>query len=177
MRAWQAMHGRRHLATLAACLWAGTAFADQGAAMASRYTRLSDCRQLAHGAEGEDWVSHRCRGLGSVPVWLTYTDSTRAGFGFGAKHNVSGMFNAQRDEAWPLEWRGLNTGRSFQPFAVILRVRAPSDASGSFLVIYRLRPDGTSCIVGSTHASNEVARQIADASRERFSCEGEPQLF
>jgi hypothetical protein len=140
-------------------------------------TPIRDRRLLVGETVGEDWVSHRCSGLGAVPVWLTYTDSTRAGFGFGAKRNVSGIFSAQRREAWPLEWRGLNASRSFQPFAVILRVRAPGDESASFLVVYRLRPDGASCIVGSTHASNEVARQIADATREQFSCEGEPQIL
>lgn len=172
------MIGLRLTVLAVAWLWATSGIAqDEPAPIESRYTHLSACQVLEQGGAGEDWVSHRCQGYGSIPVWLHYTDSARAWVGFGAKRNVSGMFSAHRDETWPLEWRGLATGGSFEPFAVILRVRSADGAPGSHLVVYRLRDDGSACIIGSTTASNESARSIADASRIRFSCQQEPRLL
>lgn len=167
------MRPRVLAAVLVVCLWSWSpaGAAPHGAGSAdSRYTRLDDCRVVAHGRAGEDWVSHRCKGYGGVPVWITYTDSARAGFGFGPKQNVSGMYGADRDPAWPLEWRGRPAGTSFRPFAMILRVRVPAETT-NLLVVYGLKPDGTSCVVGSTYVSNDVARRIADASGHQLICE------
>lgn len=168
----------RPLAGLAIWLWAAAASAEQHGrpAVESRYTYLKDCRELGHAEEGEDWVLHRCKGYGSIPVWLRYSDSARSWWGFGTRQNTSGMFSRRRDEGWPLEWRGVTTRGSFQPFAVILRVRSADGAPGSHLVVYRLREDGAACIVGSTSASDAVARRIADSARIQFSCQQEPLI-
>lgn len=144
--------------------------------ISSRYTPLSGCRDVAHGADGEDWVENRCKGYGGIPVWVTYVDSARSYLGFGPKQNVSGMFHLERDHAWPLEWRGRNARGAFVPFAVILRVFQADGSGQKPLVVFRLRPDGTSCIVGSTEGSTEAARRIADATLDRFECEQEPHL-
>lgn len=145
--------------------------------ISSRYTPLSGCREIAFGSDVGDGVDHRCKGYGGIPIWLSYRDSTRSYFGFGAKRNLSGMFSAERDDAWPIEWRGRLARGEFQPFAVILRVRGAFEPRRRSLVVFRLRADGTSCIVGSTDGSNEAARRIADASLARFECEQEPQLL
>ena len=74
-----------------------------------------------------------------------------------------------------VEWRGTIMRGRFTPFAVIVRLRWPEETK-SFLAIYRLRDDGTSCIVGETEGSNEAARAIADRSLTTFKCSEEPQV-
>lgn len=169
-------------AVLAASLLGATASAEQAEprTIASRYTYLNDCRELEHGNvdKGEDWVRHRCKGHGPISIWLRYSDSARVYVGFGTRPNETGdMFSLGRSDAWPIEWRGQRVDGSFQPFAAILRMNVPVATGGttSILVVYRLRADGTSCTVGSTHGSNLLARQMADASRVQFTCEREPQ--
>jgi hypothetical protein len=64
-------------------------------------------------------------------------------------------------------------GKRFEPFAVIMRGRMagmlPED--GSSLSVFRLRPDGMSCVVGDGMKSNEEARKTADGAAP---CIGEP---
>jgi hypothetical protein len=68
---------------------------------------------------------------------------------------------------------GRMAGKRFEPFAVIMRGRMagmlPED--GSSLSVFRLRPDGMSCVVGDGIKSNEEARKLADAAAP---CMGEP---
>lgn len=144
----------------------------------SRYTKLKDCKEVAQAPLGEDWVFVRCPGFGKNAVWWVNSDSARAQIGFGPKPNTSGIFEPGRDQRWPIEWRGTRRNGRFEPFAVILRLRRP-DVQKSFLAVYRLRTDGTSCIVGSTEwsvTSNEAARAIADKAVGAFQCEDEPHL-
>ncbi len=175
------MIGPRAFAVLAATLWTAQASAPAAGppAIESRYTRLRNCRELEHGNvdKGEDWLRQRCQGYGAVSIWLRYADSARVYVGFGTKPNETGdMFSVERDDAWPVEWRGVQVNGSFEPFAAILRMRVPAAAGGTTpkLIVFRLRPDGTSCTVGSTRASNQTARRIADAARLQFVCESEP---
>jgi hypothetical protein len=167
------MHGRL-LAILASGLILAGAARAAPVQIESRYTPLEPCREIGHmnPKEDVDFVSYRCRGWPGIPVWLTYTDSTKSHLGFGPRENVSGMFGIDRGRAWRLEWRGVVERGAFRPFAVIVRANRPYDIErGSFLVVYRLRDDGTSCIVGDTHDGNAAARAIADAARERFECQ------
>jgi len=76
----------------------------------------------------------------------------------------------------PIEWRGRFQGGYFKPFAVIIRMPEMDAGSGSDLVVYRLRPDGASCIVGTTKSTNDAARSIADGSMGEFTCARQPQL-
>jgi len=68
----------------------------------------------------------------------------------------------------------------FQPLAVIVRMDRPAGAyegpAPTDLFVFRLRPDGTSCIVGEDIKSNEDARKIADAAIDRYACLEEPQI-
>ena len=147
----------------------------------SRYTKLSRCRLIDSGdvSRGEDWGYLRCGGLGGIPIWYVCQDSARCRYGFGRKANLSsGMFGVDGDPDWPIEWRGRMVGKRFQPFAVIMRGRGYGieKEEGSSLTVFRLRPDGMSCVVGDDVKSNEAARQIADTAESRFTCVGEPKI-
>jgi hypothetical protein len=170
----------------AAGLALGLAFAGvcgASPAIESRYTSWSHCRVVDHASdnpgpnENPDFVAYRCLGWSGIRVWLTYSDSNKSFLGFGRRQNQSGAFGLTRGQTWKLEWRGAVDRGAFQPFAVIVRANRPEDLeSGSFLVVYRLRDDGTSCIVGDTRAGNAAARAIADRARQRFACTEEPQI-
>jgi hypothetical protein len=144
----------------------------------SRYANLSQCREVEHAPADEDWVYFRCKGFGSIAVWYVCTDSARCRYGFGIKPNVSSwMFGTNRQESWLIEWRGIIRRGRFQPFAAILRARsADPDEPKSFLAIYRLRSNGTSCIVGQTN-TNSRARRIADEAAGDYRCVDKPQLL
>jgi hypothetical protein len=144
---------------------------------ASRYAELSQRTDVKHPPEGEDWAYIRCHGLGSTPAWYVCTDSARCKLGFGTKPNASGIFAADSFLSWPVEWRGtLQQGR-FKPFAAILRGRLANPyETKSFLTIYRLRSDGSSCIVGEA-STNTTARRVADNAANEYKCEDEPELL
>jgi hypothetical protein len=148
----------------------------------SRYTQLEDCSEIAHGDidRGEDWVAHKCIGLGGIPIWLRFSDSARSFIGFGAREHNSGMFGLARDNSWPVEWRGVEADGQFEPFAVILRMTLPAtrelgEDAGS-LFVFRLREDGLSCMVDAEIESNEQARLMADLSWSGYQCLFEPDL-
>ena len=147
----------------------------------SRYTKAGQCREMASGDvdRGEDWVYVRCAGMGGISVWYVCQDSARCRYGFGRKANLSsGMFGVDGDANWPIEWRGRMVGKRFEPFAVIMRGRwyGSEKEEGSSLTVFRLRPDGMSCVVEDDVKSNEVARKLADAAESRFTCAEEPKI-
>jgi hypothetical protein len=165
---------------LAAAFTAAPADA-QATKPSSRYTKLDDCKEIGRGDidQGEDWLVYKCVGLEDLPVWLAYTDSARSQFGFGPQPNTHGIFGLDRNDDWQVEWRGVEKGGKFVPFAVIVRAMrpmadAPSDGKG-FLFVYRLTADGMSCIEASDLSSNEEARAIADGTRENFECDDKPR--
>ena len=126
---------RNRMAGLAAavmgmvCLAAASAEAAPGGGPVSRYTRLSDSSCTAFGTppaeESVEIFGERCPGLGQHRVWLLYGEGMYLRVGFGRISNVSGMFNAERPQNWPIEWRGAMRGGRFVPYAVILRLRQP----------------------------------------------------
>lgn len=159
----------------AACLaaWTPSTAADARPVAVSRHTRLAHCRRIGQGQD-VDWVAYRCTGWGRIPVWLAYTDSTKAHLGFGPKQNVSGIFAVERNlRRKRVEWRGATVRGRFEPFAAIVRVRDPGETRASRLAVYHLRPDGTSCIVGDAK-SDRAARALADHARDTFTCEERP---
>ena len=165
-----------HLLLAIAALGSGTSSLAASARQTSRYTKLTDCKIVEQGADEEDWLIHQCKGLGPIPVWIAYSDGNKAYVGFGHRRNVTGWFGIDRNEKWPIEWRGRVQGGYFKPFAVIIRMPEMDAGSGSDLVVYRLRPDGASCIVGTTKSTNDAARSIADGSMGEFTCARQPQL-
>lgn len=172
---------RYHPLILAAAL-IGAAPADaKPSALTSRFTKFNGCRMIDHAQLGEDWVLHKCKGLGGIPVWLLFTDSAYAHVGFGTKANVSGIYGTDRDDRrWPIEWRGRVQNGKFQPLTVIIRMDRPAGAyegpAPNELIVFRLRPDGKSCIVAESKGSNDDARWIADAATDRYACLDEPQI-
>ena len=146
--------------------------------LVSRYATLTQCKDVELPPAGEDWVYFRCKGFGSIPAWYVCTDSARCRYGFGVRPNVSGLFGTKAKGSWPLEWRGVQRLGRFEPFAVVTRMPSadPDSSVQNSLIVYRLRADGTSCIVGET-SSNDDARKIADSSASDFRCVAEPDLL
>jgi len=180
----------------AICLFLVAAISQPSAAanteITSRYTNMGLCDEIdgcpkkdgtdCGPGQNPDYLLKKCVGYRDQSVWIYYTDSVRAGIGFGPKENISGVFGNEGVETRLVEWRGLMKEGSFEPFTVIVRMLPPFGAEPdaprrSFLVVYRLRPDGTSCIVhDGAIDSNTKAREIADASLTRYTCKGEPYL-
>ena len=168
------------IVTMAVVLAAATAAVAKPLAATSRLTVLNESRCIEAGPNQEDEVGDelfkRCPIAGLPTVWLLYLDGVRLRLGFGATPTASGMFDADRDPAWPIEWRGRGAGRAFKPYAVILRLRTPGERP-SHLVVFRIRADGTSCIIGSVAPGanhNLAARTLADGNAP---CEAEPDLL
>jgi hypothetical protein len=177
------------LLTFATAAQAGDApsAAATGSKIASVFRTIGHCRVLDHSSQRDidehgsdaEFSYQRCGGYGAHKVWLMYTEGgfyTR--IGFGARPNVLGPYPTLGMGPAPLEWRGVWVGGAFRPFAVILRVRDPAfeDKRVSILMVFRLRPDGTSCVVGDSSKTNADARRVADASRGAFTCKVEPDL-
>jgi hypothetical protein len=156
--------------------------ADASGELSSRYTGLGGCTEITHGSldEGEDWVSHECDGYDGIPIWLRFADSARGYLGFGSRENHSGPFGLNRDDSWPVEWRGVEQDGRFEPFAIIVRMLRPEVGDPNdgtpYLFVFRLRSDGLSCILASDLSSNEEARNIADESRDGYECQFEPDV-
>jgi len=162
-------------AFLAVAVLSASARVDAKPSFVSQYTNLTSCKEVASGDldKGQDWVYVRCKGLGNIPVWYTCQDSARCKYGFGSKPNVSGPFGIGREGI--IEWRGVLRRGRLEPIAVVIRLPSadPEATSRNSLMVYRLRANGTSCIVGET-SLNSDARRIADGSADRFQCVGEP---
>jgi hypothetical protein len=164
---------------LAAVAGPGQAAAQPGEPQ-SRYTRFqpSQCRDQAPPNQQEvgDELTLRCPGVGGVPVWIHYQDSNRLYVGFGRVANVTGTFAVDRRETWPMEWRGRTVRGRFTPHAVIIRLRtAGAETASTDLVVWRITPDGLSCIVnriGAGPDQNRLARDSADRVR---ACESPPE--
>ncbi len=145
----------------------------------SRYTLVEDCTEVASAIE-QDFVLNRCEGLDGIPIWWRYSDSARLYVGFGVVPHSSGMFGIERGDDWPIEWRGSEYMLEFEPYAVIIRMREPFGIAdgepASFLTVFKLNRDGTSCIVGSQIDDNSRARRIADQAPFR-DCEDRPRRY
>jgi hypothetical protein len=151
------------------------ASASQPPAITSRYTKATSCRQWAAGNVQEhpdaDWITYRCAGLPGQAVWIHYVEGTRMQVGFGARPNFSGMFESDRNDEWPIEWRGRVVKGRFVPSAAIVRIRGRFDDTGaSDLVVYHLLDDGTSCVISRAISTNAEARKIADAVSSKDDC-------
>ena len=144
----------------------------------SRYSTIDDCVVTGDGTPDEDWVAYKCEGYGGIPVWLSYTDSARLYLGFGAIENHSGPFGLNRDDRWPVEWRGVEQNGRFKPSAIIIRMKRPDagqpNSEAGLLFVYKLRSDGLSCLIASDLTSNHAAREIADELDSKDLCSSEP---
>src|SRR5262245_56531415 len=148
------------------------------ATFTSKYTKAELCKELASGdvRAGEDWVYFRCEGLGGIPIWYRCSDASHCKYGFGRRANLSGWFGVDGDPNWKIEWRGRFVGKRFEPFAVIKRASWRSAGVRNPFFVFRLRADGSSCVIGDNAYSNEEARKIADAASGNYRCVVEPEL-
>lgn len=158
------------LALAAALIVSAPAFARPGeAAPVSRFTRLSERLCTGFGEppspESGDVLAERCPGIGTDRVWLLFAEGMYLRVGFGRVGNVSGMFDAERSDTWPIEWRGVMRGGRFRPFATIMRLRPPHQTTGGDLIVFHLTDNGGSCIVARVPpgpGQNLAARAQAD---------------
>lgn len=152
-----------------------TPAASDSARYESRYSRLGQtvCTPHSDGGPEQDWLMYRCDGMGGVAVWVLYQEGVRMRLDFSAASrseppafSTVGTFAADRDDSWPVEWRGHLAGGRFIPRAAIVRVRAAGgEWSGSRLAVYRLTPDHRACLLG-VPADNAGARRMADEGAE-----------
>lgn len=141
---------------------------DQGEVL-SRFSSIGphDCADAGDGtAEGQDWVSYRCAGEGGIDVYLFFADGVRLSLGFGDRAAPFMGYRADREQNWPVEWRGRMVGGRFVPHAAIVRMKPYTDNDmvtwRSELVVFGL--SGTPCLLGKVHGAreNEEARRLAD---------------
>jgi hypothetical protein len=143
----------------------------------SRYAPIAGCHEYAEGKDGEDWVTFRCAGMGRWPLWRAYNEGVRMRIGFGKVQNYSGIYEPVRPASWKVEYRGA-VAKHFEPFAAIFRASDPDDRTHSYVVVYRLRPDGASCVIGEVKGADAStkARALADASFVKFTCTEDPYM-
>lgn len=145
--------------------------AQERGEVVSRYSSIwpHNCTETGNGAaEDRDWVRYRCGGEGGVAVQLVFSDGTRLSLGFGDDATPLGMFRAEREPNWPLEWRGTVVNGRFIPHAAIARMKTFPENGGlddSELVIFGL--SGPTCVLGEVSGprANDAARRLADTGQ------------
>lgn len=160
------------------------ASAGSAEAAQSRFTSIAnkDCTFAPVGDEpGEDDDQLKtCRGLGGAQV-LVNAMGTRLRIGFHwpkGSHPKKVVWVA---EAWSagftMDWRGLDSGKGFAPYAAIVRMKFARDGGpevgDQVLAVIRIG-HGDACVMGAVDTganrnANELAREIADA-RPSFIC-------
>jgi hypothetical protein len=149
----------------------------------SRYTsiRPERCRSIV-----QDTVSglanYDCVGISGIRVWLGGSEERAVvSFGPDAPHERAArrVFNPMNSTGETLEWRGTVQGRSFVPYATILRWSLndyvnDATVTRSMLVVTRLGR-GSVCHVAyvdvqSNPQANALARQAADSLARGFRC-------
>jgi hypothetical protein len=128
-------------------------------AMTSRFTTIDERRCRYVGDEDFQTELYRCKGLGGLAVWVTdHRGGSLRYFGFGPRAHASGTtaFSVSQEEGvLHLEWRGPAGAGVFAPSAVIVG----SESSG--FVVYRLLPNGLSCIEADVESRSD-ALTLAD---------------
>lgn len=145
---------------------------SQDSGIESRFSSIwpHDCTSTGDGAaEGQDWVSYRCEGQGGIPVHLFFSDGVRLSISFGERSDPFTGFRADREQNWPVEWRGRMVGSRFVPHAAIVRIKTHPEEDGvsttSKLIVFGLSE--ATCILGEVSGgrANEEARRMADNGR------------
>jgi hypothetical protein len=145
--------------------------AQEQGEVVSRFSSIwpHDCTETGDGAaEDQDWISYRCAGEGGIAVYLFFTDGVRLSLGFGDSTAPFMGYRADREQNWPVEWRGRIVSGRFVPHAAIARMKThPEDGGtgGSELVVFGLsRP---ACVLGEVRGrgANDEARRLADSGR------------
>ncbi|HEV7328287.1 MAG TPA: hypothetical protein VGN91_24775 [Bosea sp. (in: a-proteobacteria)] len=141
----------------------------------SGYTSHEYAKCRKDQGNGDPVSVHRCPGKAGITViWTAGDDSSAVEFGTKALQETISDKAAFFEAGKTIEWRGPKGGK---PQAAILRYATGQNVGkldGSRLVVHRLAPDGTSCIVGSVDArkpdANAAARRLADEKAPGFRC-------
>ncbi|SFD45784.1 hypothetical protein SAMN05428997_1296 [Bosea sp. CRIB-10] len=141
----------------------------------SGYTSHDYAKCRKDQGNGDPVSVHRCPGKAGITViWTAGDDSSAVEFGTKALQETISDKAAFFEAGKTIEWRGPKGGK---PQAAILRYATGQNVGkldGSRLVVHRLAPDGTSCIVGSVDArkpdANAAARRLADEKAPGFRC-------
>jgi hypothetical protein len=141
----------------------------------SSYTSHAYAKCRKDKSNGDPISVHRCPGkAGITVVWTAGDDSSAVEFGAKALQETISDKAAFFEAGKTIEWRGPKGGK---PQATILRYATGQNVGkldGSRLVVYRLAPDGSSCIAGSVDArkpdANAAARRLADEKAPSFRC-------
>ena len=141
----------------------------------SSYTTHEYAKCRKDKGNGDPISVHRCPGkAGIAVVWTAGDDSSAVEFGAKALQETISDKAAFFEAGKTIEWRGPKGGK---PQAAILRYATGQNVGkldGSRLVVYRLAPDGPSCIIGSVDArkpgANAAARRLADEKAAGFRC-------
>ena len=163
---------RLALAAGFATLFAGSLHAEP---WASSYTTHDYAKCRKDKGNGDPVSVHRCPGkAGIIVIWTAGDDSSAVEFGTKAVQETISDKAAFFEAGKTIEWRSPKGGR---PQAAILRYATGASVGkldGSRLVVYRLAPDGASCIIGSVDArkpdANAAARRLADEKAPGFRC-------
>ncbi|RXT54681.1 hypothetical protein B6S44_13735 [Bosea sp. Tri-44] len=166
------MIGRLALAIGFATLLATPLRAEQ---WASSYTTHDYTKCRKDKGNGDPVAVHRCPGKAGLTVtWTAGDDSSAVEFGAKALQETISDKAAFFEVGKTIEWRG---PKGKQPQAAIARYATGQNVGkldGSRLVIYRLAPDGASCIIGSVDArkpdANAAARRLVDEKAASFRC-------
>lgn len=141
----------------------------------SGYTTHEYAKCRKDKGDGDPVSVHRCAGKAGITViWTAGDDSSAVEFGTRALQETISDKAAFFEAGKTIEWRGPKGGK---PQAAILRYATGQNVGkldGSRLVVYRLAPDGPSCIIGSVDArkpsANAAARRLADEKAAGFHC-------
>ena len=141
----------------------------------SSYTTHDYAKCRKDKGDGDPVSVHRCPGKAGITViWTAGDDSSAVEFGAKAVQETISDKAAFFEAGRTIEWRGPK-GR--KPQAAILHYatgQSVGELDGSRLVIYRLAPDGPSCVIGSVDArkpgANASARRLADEKAAGFRC-------
>ncbi|MCV9936294.1 hypothetical protein OIU35_07950 [Boseaceae bacterium BT-24-1] len=142
---------------------------------ASSYTSHDYAKCRKDKGNGDPVSVHRCPGKAGLTVtWTAGDDSSAVDFGAKALQETISDKAAFFEVGKTIEWRGPKGGK---PQAAIVRYatgQSVSKLDGSRLVVYRLAPDGASCIIGSIDArkpdANAAARRLAEEKAAGFRC-------
>lgn len=141
----------------------------------SSYTTHDYAKCRKDKGNGDPVSVHRCPGKAGIAVtWTAGDDSSAVEFGAKALQETISDKAAFFEAGKTIEWRGPKGKR---PQAAIARYATGQNVGkldGSRLVVYRLAPDGASCVVGSVDGrkpgANAAARRLADEKAAGFRC-------
>jgi hypothetical protein len=144
----------------------------------------ANCKEVPQTAadQGEgDFVEYKCTSMIGPPMWQLFQEGVRQSIGFGRKPHLSMQYaNADRGD-WPLSWGGDDIDGKFTPLFVFARFTFfGSEPRRETLIVFKLMPDGTSCIVGGIEPvkdQNVIARKMAEDHRALEKCPDEVTML